>query len=119
MFEFNEGTHTFVTEKQKEVQQLQKRYTYEHMFRVDMEKFKLKTFDWRIEIRSNEHDILNRMDILTPYTMIGSMDYPIEFVRIDENLKRVISPYLIYNYLNHPFTDMLSNSFIKIQKLYD
>lgn len=89
------------------------------MFREDMKKFKEKTFDWRIEIRSNADDILNRMDILTPYTFIGEKNYPIEFIRIDDNLKRVVSPHMIYNYLNHPFRDMLSNSFIKIQKFYD
>jgi hypothetical protein len=118
-FTYNEDTHTFETIMEKEIKQLQKRYTYEYMFREDMKKFKEKTFDWRIEIRSNADDILNRMDILTPYTFIGEKNYPIEFIRIDDNLKRVVSPHMIYNYLNHPFRDMLSNSFIKIQKFYD
>ena len=90
---FNEDTHTYETLVEKEIKQLQKRYTYEYMFREDMKKFKEKTFDWRIEIRSNADDILNRMDILTPYTFIGEKNYPIEFIKIDDNLKRVVSPH--------------------------
>lgn len=118
-FSYNETTFQFNTMVEKEIRSIQKRYTYEAMFREDMDKFKEKTFDWRIEIRSNFHDIKNRIDILRPYTYLRENDYPIEFVKIDENFKLVLAPGLIFNYLNHPFRDMLSSSFIIIQEFYD
>jgi len=80
------------------VKKIQKRYSYEYMFREDMKKFKEKTFDWRIEIRSNFHDINNRIDILIPYSYLFENNYPIEFVKVDENFKKVVNPGLIYNY---------------------
>ena len=94
-------------------------YTYENLFRDDMKKFEDEIFDWRIEIRSNANNIQNRMKILAPFSKITDQNYPIELVNIDDSLKKILSVPLIFNYINNPYRDALSNSYRQIQEFYD
>jgi hypothetical protein len=96
------------------------KFTPDHqaIFDEDTTKFAQDKFDWRTEIRSEEENIRERTAFFKPFLLMSEVNYPIEYILFDENLKNLINLELILKYISNTYDDIASSSYEKIHEFY-